>query len=942
MSKILVKITLKTFFSTLACSLIGFSLFAQQKPENSNIALPLDPNVRTGKLPNGLTYFIRHNESPKNRAVLNLVVKAGSILEDDDQRGLAHFIEHMSFNGTRNFPRNAIIDYLQKNGVRFGADINAYTGFDETVYQLPIPADKQILLNGIRILRDWAGEATLEVAAINKERGIILEEKRLQAGVDNRMQARYSPSLFNHSRYASRAPIGTEKVLKTFPKAALDRFYKDWYRPDLEAVVVVGDFDAAEMEKLIRRSFSGLKNPSPEKKRPEYKIGLSNRNQFMALTDPEMPSTVAQVIVKHRAEPLSTPNQYKKAIVTRLFNGILAKRFRQLSRNEKQDFLQADAHIGKLLADLDNFSFTVVSRPGKLQEAVSAAWGEVDEVKRNGFNENELSMEKQIYASGMENALKEKNNITSESYAREYAAYFLNNDLAPGIDTEYALVKRFLAEIKLEDLKDIASGYITNNNTDIIVLAPENALLPDEKKFRSWMASPLNGSSPLKVDAPAAAKDLLSSKPRGGKTISSTFDKTSSIYTLMLSNGIKVILKPTGFKSDEILFSGFSPGGTSLYAQKDYQSAKSAAAIVSSSGAGNFGAKDIDNFLANRQMGVQPFISELSQGVSGGSTKEHLEAALQLAFAYLTEPRADSIVFKNFIARSRQSLISREKNPQSALRDSINAILGGHHFRRASPSLAGLEMIDMKRCLEIFKERFANNSGMVFTFVGSFQADSIKPLLERYIGSLPSDGHPNHFRDNGIGIPKTAVQQMIRKGRAPRAKVELIFTGNLTYSPENSIKMDAIKEILQIRMIERLREEESGVYSPSVFLGLDKNPKPTFKLSIAFDCDPLQYRKLIASALDEVRKIKKEGPSVLNLQKYQAESIRSREIALHSNQWWLGYLSGQLEDAEPLNAYTQYLGRLDGLTSKSLKDMASASLSEENLIEVVLLPEVIE
>ena len=753
------------------------------------------------------------------------------------------------------------------------------------------------------------------------------------------MQTRYSPLLFNHSRYASREPIGTDEVLKSFPKSVLERFYKDWYRPNLQAVVIVGDIDVNEVEKQIRKSFSELKNPLKEENRPVYTINLTGKNQFLALSDPEMSSTVAQIIIKHKAAKLSTAADFRKAIVTRLFNGIMAKRFRALSRNENQDFLQADARIGNLLANVDNFSFRVVVKPGQLMQGVSAAWSEIAALKQTGFMQSELDIEKNSYASAMENAIKEKNNISSESYAKEYISYFLNQDLAPGIDMEYAFVKKFLKEINLEDLNRLTAEYVRKDNTDIIILAPDNTTMPDEVTFRSWMDSGTQKSLTSSTTAPLKSKSLLRKAPVAGQSVATTFDKASGITTMRLSNGIKVLLKPTAFKKDEILFSGFSPGGTSLYGERDYQSAKNAAALVSSSGAGNYGPGEMDNFLANKQLGVQPFISELSQGISGGSTNNDIGEALQLAYAYLVEPRMDSTVFKNLIAKSRLTLLGRDKNPQVILQDSISAIFGGYNFRRTAPSLAKLNQINMARCLEIFRERFANNTGMVFTFVGSFEINRIEPLIEKYIGSLPTTGNKNDFIDNGIKLPEKAVQLFIKKGLAQRARVELLFSGHFDYSADNRIKMDAIREILQIRMIERLREEESGVYSPAVYLGLDKNPRATFKLSIVFDCDPKQYAKLIASALDEVRKLKDLGPEAVNVQKYIAESIRSRETAISLNQWWLGYIAGQLEDAAPINQYSTYLSDLKKITLKSVRETATKYLDEKTLIEAVLLPE---
>lgn len=876
---------------------------------------------------------------PKGRVVFNLVVKAGSILEDDDQSGLAHFMEHMSFNGTKHFPKNELVDYLQKNGLRFGADINAYTGFDETVYQLPLTNTIGTLKKGLLIIRDWAQEATLDSEEINKERGIILEEKRTQSGAAQRMQSKYTPMLFNYSRYADREPIGTDSNLRNFSPAALKRFYHDWYRPDLQAIIAVGDFDVDLMEQLIKSSFSTLTNPLHKRERVKYAIGLDGKDGFMAVKDPEMTTAVAQIIIKHQAPEMKTVADYKLAVTSRLFNTVVARRLKALVANDSAQVLQANASISELMGGLDNLSINIVTEPAKLQQGTGAVWTEIERIRQVGFESRELALAKQFYANAMENGLREKNSITSDSYVQEYVAHFLHGNLAPGMDTEYQLVSKFLAEITVEDLNSLAKAYIRSDNRNIILMGPENSVLPTEGIFKSWLiSSQFKGNINGLAGKVMAQKPLLKAEPVAGKVTSVSSDK-NGITRMLLSNGISVVLKPTTFKNDEVLFSGFSAGGTSLYSGADYQSAKNAAAIVSASGVGNYSHKELEDYLSGKQMGVQPFISELSQGVAGGSTAGNIGAALQLAYAYLTEPVVDRSLFNQLISRSKISLAGRDKNPERIFQDSITAILGNHQLRRMPVNAEKINAINLDRAYQIYKQRFADNTGMTFTFVGSFKIDSIRPLLEKYLGALPASGKSGSFKDTGIGLPAANIKRIIKKGVASKASVELFYIGNFDYSEKERLKLDALKGILQLRLTERLREQESGIYTPSVALSMDKIPQKEFRLSIAFECAPENTERLIKATLDEINKLREKGPSAAALQKYQIESVRSREISVTSNQWWLGYLASQLENKDPLDSYRSYVKDLGRLNAAELKSAAVKYLNEEKLSQFVLLPE---
>lgn len=918
-------------------AIVGLILPAQA--QKSELPLPLDPQVRRGVLPNGFTYYIRHNETPKGRVVFNLIVKAGSILEDQDQSGLAHFMEHMSFNGTKHFPKNQLVDYLQKNGLRFGADINAYTGFDETVYQLPLTNDMAVLEKGLLIIRDWSQEATLDDEEINKERGVILEEKRTQTGASQRMQEKYTPMLFNESRYAYRNPIGTDSSLHNFPPSAIKRFYTDWYRPDLQGIIAVGDIDVDQMERMIKNSFSSLKNPDHERPRTNYRIGLNGKNGFMALKDPEMNSTVAQIIIKHQAPEMKTTADYKQAIIARLFNMAIKQRFKLLHTGDSAQVLGAGASISPLMGGLDNLGVNIVAKPGQLKEGVVTVWTAIERIRQSGFSTGELELVKQLYRSAMDNGLSEQSNISSDSYVQEYIAHFLHGDLAPGIATEYKLVMEFLKEITIDDLGSLAKAYIRTDNTDIIIMAPEGSILPDENTFKSWMSSVhVDHHSALSKETPGLVKPLMRLKPVPGKVVSMSTSR-NGITKMKLANGVEILLKPTTFKNNEILFSGFSRGGTSVYSNSDYQSAKNAASIVSAAGAGNYGYKELEGYLLGKEMAVRPFISELSQGVSGGSNSANIAAALELVYAYLTEPVKDKALFNQMISRTKIALSGQGNNPARIFQDSIKAILGNYNSRRMPLTAKKIDEVNFERVYQIYKERFADNSGMVFTFVGSFKIDSIRPILEKYLGGLPALGINSTFNDPGIGLPVSGINKVIKKGVGSKANVELFFRGTFDYTLKERLRLEALKGILELRLTQRLREQEHGVYSPAVILDMNKIPQQEFTLAIAFECAPENARSLIQATLQEINKLQQDGPDLIDIQKFKTESMRSREINLTSNQWWLGYLVSQLEEQEYLVDDSSYLKNLNRLNQSDLKMSAVKYLNNSKLSQFILMPE---
>ncbi len=906
-----------------------------------SVVIPLDPAVRIGKLPNGFTYYIRKNIEPKNRVQLYLANKIGSIMENDDQRGLAHFMEHMGFNGTKNFPKNDLVNYLQKAGVRFGADLNAYTSFDETVYQLPIPSDDpEVLKNGVQIMRDWAQDATLDPAEIDKERGVVLEEKRLGKGAQQRMQDKYLPMLFNNSRYSDRLPIGTEDVLKNFSAETIKQFYKDWYRPDLQALIVVGDIDVNAMEQMIKAKFSDLKNPVKARPRTKYSISLLNKNQFMAVTDKEFPVSVAQIMIKQPESKLVTTIDYRNSILRSLFNSMIGTRFADMSKQADPPFLQAGANISAFLAGLDMYNVFVVAKPGEMERGFKAILTETERVQRFGFTQTELDRAKQSYLTNMESSFKEKDKTPSESLVNEYLRHFLEQEASPGIEYEYNMANSMTGGISLTDVNSLAKKYITDVNRDVIIMGPEKDKdnLPDEAKVESWISGTKQSNISAYVDQ-VSDKPLLSAKLIGGKVISESKISEIGVTEFKLSNGIKVVLKPTDFKNDEISFSAFSAGGSSLYSDADFQSALYATAIIRNGGLGEFNSVQLPKLLSGKRVSVSPYIMERYEGISGSTTPKDIETALQLTYLYFTQPRKDAETFKGLIAQQKGGLANRGNDPNSVFADSVAAILGNYNVRRTGPSVEKINQVSLDRAFEIYKDRFADASDFTFVFVGSFKPEELKPLLEQYLGSLPSSNRKETARDLGIQIPAGKIDKKIYKGQEPKASVRLVFSGDYTWSEKHNNQLNALAEVLTIKLIERLREDEGGVYGVGARASYTKFPKGRYTFNISFGCAPENVEKLISSTLDEINKIRVNGALAGDIEKFIAEETRTTETQLKDNGFWLGYLTNQLQNGDEPKQVLSYLESLKELSPEALKATVQYRLNPDNFIRMVLLPE---
>ena len=929
-----------TLVAGLALGLLSnHATFAQE--DLSKMLLPMDSRVKTGVLPNGLKYYIMKNAEPKNRAQLRLAVKAGSVLENDEQQGLAHFMEHMNFNGTKNFPKNELVNFLQKSGVRFGADLNAYTSFDETVYMLPVPTDSiEVFKKGMQILEDWAHNATLDPSEIDKERGVVLEESRTGKGAQARMRDKYFPVILNNSQYAKRLPIGKDDILKNFKYDVLKQFHQDFYRPDLEAVAVVGDIDVAMVEKMIIEKFSGIQNPANEKERTKYTIPLTGGTDVAIVTDPEQPNTIIQILNKQPKRKDVTYQDRRDGMVRSLFNQMLSSRIQELTQKADPPFQFGYAGYGGFLGNLDAFTSFVVAKGGNVEKGLKAILEETERAKKFGFTASELARAKTQYMVGQERAYKEKDKTDSEQLAEGLVGAFTEDENLTSPDFSYDFTKKYLDGVKLEEVNALSSTLITADNRAVILMAPEKdkATLPTEAQIREWLNTA--GKNVTAYVDQTVDKPLIAKLPVGSKITATKQIPEVGITELTFANGVKAVLKPTDFKNDEILIGAYSMGGTNLYADKDADNARLASTIASIGGLGEFSSINLRKMMTGKVARITPYITGTSENFNGSTSPKDLETSLQLIYSYFTQPRFDGEVIKGFLANQRDALANQQKTltPEKVYNDSLSVILSNYAPRNLPMTVERMEKIDAQRAFEIYKERFADASDFTFLFVGNFKNEEIKPLLEKYLGGLPSTKRKETFKDLGIRPPKGKVEKTLYKGTEPKARVTMVWSGDYEVTPENETQVEALSEVLEIKLIEKLREEESGVYGVGVSGSTTKTPAKRYNFRIAFQCAPENVEKLVSRTMAEIQKIKDSGAEATDIEKFKAETKRQTETQLRDNGFWLGYLQGQYQDGEDVKEVLKEDEMLKKVTVESTKAAAKKYFAE-NMIKVIMLPE---
>jgi len=906
--------------------------------------MPVDPQITMGKFPNGLRYYIRSNKKPEKRAELRLVVKAGAILEDDDQRGLAHFVEHMAFNGTKNFPKHELISFIESLGMRFGADINAYTSFDETVYTLTVPTDKpEDMERAFQVLEDWAHNVTFDPAEIEKERGVVMEEWRSGRGAGMRNAEKIFPVMFKGSRYANRIPIGLPEIIQNGKPERIKQFYADWYRPDLMAVVAVGDFDKAVVEKLVTTHFASLPASKSPKERQTFDVPDRSDIGFAINTDKETTTTSIEIDTLLPARPEGTIGAYRQKTVDRLFSGMLNARFAELTQKPGSPFVFGFGGRGGFLARTKEITFlnALVKEDG-LERGLQGLLTEAERVARFGFTETELARQKASVLRSYERLALEKDNTPAASRADEYVRNFLINETLPSADDEYALHQRFLPEITLAEINKLAREWfpLSNQNRIVIVTAPEKAGLtvPDQARLAAIIKDAASADVKPYVDTVASAA-LLESLPTPGKIVNVTNNDKAGLTIWELANGVKVVLKPTTFRADEILFRASSPGGTSLVSDADYIPASTATQIINAGGVGKFSAIDLGKMLAGKVASATPFIGELEEGLSGGSSRKDLETMFQLIYLRFTQPRADAAAFGSQATQARTFMNNQSVIPEFAFFEALSAARYQNHPRRRLPTAASIDQWNLDKSLAFYKDRFADASDFTFYFVGSFDEATMKPLVERYLGALPSLKRKESWKDIGVKLPEGVVEKKVEKGIEPKSRAAIVFTGPFVFEPERRIAIRSMSEILQTRLLELIREELGGTYSITAAYGYQKFPKQEYSITIQFGCSPERTDDLIKRVFEEIEKFKAEGPTEKQLNDEKEALLREFETNTKQNGFLLNQIVARYynnEDPAGMWLLPDLYKKLDAAT---IKDAAKQYLNTQSYVKVTLFPE---
>ncbi len=932
---------MKLFLSSLL--LLGTFILAAQTNLNLSNELPQDPQVSKGVLENGLTYYVRANENPKNRAELFLVVNAGSIDEDDDQQGLAHFAEHMAFNGTKNFPKHELINYFESIGMEFGPEINAYTGFDETVYMLKVPLDSSLYMEkGLQVLYDWACQITDSDEEINNERGIILEEERGGRGANDRMMKKWLPVFLHESKYAERLPIGKTEIIENFEPEVLRRYRNDWYRPDLQALIVVGDFNQDEMVAKIEEKFSEIPasaNPRPKK---YYEIPGHEETLVSINTDPEAQYPIAYVYYKHELETAKTVADYREMIKENLYTGLINNRLSEKVQQAEPPFLLGQSMYSHQFGPLSSYTSVAVTQGDKIKSGLKEVLLENERVKKFGFTETELERQKSTVLSSMEKAFNERGNTKSISYANEYKRNFLvTEEPFPGIENEYKYYKTFVPEITVEEINELAIKWITDENRVVVITAPEKegVNVPTENEILALLDEVKNTEIEPYEDA-VLDVPLIEYEPSGSKVIEEKELENVEATEWTLENGAKVVIKPTDFKDDEILFSAWSLGGNSLYGLEDDISAEFASDVMELSGIAGFDKITLDKLLSGKVFSVSPGISQLRESFSGNSSVKDVETLLQMVYLYFTDSRFDEDSYKSVMTRMSGILENRAASPESAFRDTLSVTMANYHERARPMTLELLNEADFQRIKQIGKERFSNAADFKFFFVGNIDVETFKPMVEKYIGGIPSVDAKENWVDLGIEKPDGVIDKVVKKGKEEKSTQYIVFHGDYDYNSQNQIQLDAVAKILTTRLLEVIREDKSSVYSIGAYQSSSKFPKATYSITVAYGTSPQKLEELKTAVYEIIKEYQKKGPSDEEVAKAQEKMLRERETAIRENRFWLGILSNTyyLKEGD-FSEFGTFETLVNNLTSKSTKKAFKTWFDFDNVVNVALAPE---
>lgn len=932
------KIFSKNLTMCMLLSLISIPAMAQQMQP-----LPIDNKVRYGKLDNGLTYYIRHNEQPKQRAEFFIAQRVGSVLEEDSQRGLAHFLEHMAFNGTKNFPGKTMLNYLETIGVKFGTNVNAYTSFDETVYNLSnVPMTRETIIDScLLVLHDWSSFISLEDKEIDKERGVILEEWRTRRDAQDRMWEQSFPEIYPNSQYAYRMPIGIMSVVDNFKYQTLRDYYKKWYRPDLQAIVVVGDFNVDQVEAKLKKIFADIPKPVNPAKRIMYPVPDNAKPLVSVATDKEATSTTVAVFFKH--DPL--PEDIKPTAIaliqnylTGLGQTMLNNRLAELTQTANPPFIGAEVEDGEYLVSRTKDAFTAYAacKEGEIEKSMTALLKELYRVDKFGFTESELERAKANMLRSIESIYKEREKQYNNSFVREYVSHFTTGEVIPGIEYEYNFMNNVLPKLTLQQVNQSIQELLGDSNVVVFVSGPQKEGLKYPTKedlltvFEKAKAAELTPYQDEVLSEP-----LLPREPQAGKVIKSEEDKKFGTTIWTLSNGAKVVLKKTDFKEDQILMKGSSFGGTSLIDNKEIINIMAINDVIGINGLGNYSRVDLPKVLAGKKASASASVGTTTENINGSCSPKDLATMMQLTYLCFTAPLTDSAAFISYQKRSKAMLENNEANPMIIYRDSLYHAMYGDHPRAKRMKADMIDKVDYKRIMEIYAQRFANAGDFTFFFVGNVNTDSLKPLVEKYIASLPAKGKKERFSDTKLNIrPGTIKHHFDKVMETPKSTVYTIYSGKCPYTLENQLKMSMLTQILDIVYTEKVREDQGGTYGVGVNGSVSNYPKEQFRLLIGFDTNEQKRDTLIDIVYKELKQIALNGPSEVNFNKVKEFMLKKHKEDLRENGYWSGILYNAYMEKQDL--HSQYDTTINSLTPDKIKKFTAYILSQGNNVEVVM------
>lgn len=906
-----------------------------------------DPNVKIGKLDNGMTYYIRHNAKPEGRVEFRLAVNAGSNQEDEDQRGLAHFTEHMAFNGIEGYPHNEMIDQLQKIGVIFGLGINAYTSFDETVYMITMPTDDQKNIDfGINILYGWAHGLLYDTKEIDAERGVISEEWRMGNSADDRMQKKWFPVVFTNSLYAERLPIGLIEIIQGFKPETIKRFYNDWYRPDLQAVIVVGDVDVDAIEKQIKEKFGAI--PAKENARPKIIPAIENNKEPLVVvcTDKEAGGNQVMMVRKFPHKAMTTVQDYKDYMARELYNSMYESRLLEMQQNPACPAVGFQAGYSDFIGDVDAYMLVGVAKENRIDETAQFLLREDYRILKHGFLETELQRAKEAMMEQYERAAKEVEKTESSLFASEYVANYLHHDPIPGAKRELNYAKKYLQEITLEEVNALAKQWITDENFVAVVMAPEKdgVKVPTEAQMLSIIKDKSLANVEPYVDNYKEQEIIEKETLTPGKVVSKKELPEVGATEYTLSNGIKVVAKKTEFKNDEILFSALSQGGLSLYGENDIPSLVLAGDMVDRGGINEMDFTSLQKKLKGKKIGLTPNISSVSEGLSGSTSPKDLDLFCQYVNAFFTHPRRDTSAFSLVMDETREQIKMIQSQPMYKF---IGTFIGEMYCN--DPYMGNpltfneefLSKVNYDRAFTLYQERFANPADFTFFFTGNFNEDTLVNMMETYFASMSTTGKKEQFRADAFKkFPTESTQKELFFGADDAASwIGYAFCEPIEWNNQNELMVDVINQALEIEALEIIREKLGGTYSPMVQAVAQKYPTPTMRSFVLFSCDPKRVDKLGEASLKIFQNFCKKGPKQTTLDKVKEQMLRSAEEDRQTNNFWHSYIASQYLYNDDLNEVNTLKQDLEKITVAEIVSFMQKNFKTNHYIRVAMYPE---